>query len=453
MATSVLDSLLVELGFVYDPKDLKGFKEDLDNVKNAIDKVAKVAIGAAVALTGLVFATSEAVDTQGKLASKIGVSVETLSALEFAAQIAGDSSDSLRSSLLGLSKTAGEAARGVGGGIEAFGILGVEVLDVNGNLKDTDQLLLEVSDRLQGLSKQQQLDLAGKLGLSDTLLLLQQGPERIQELVREAKLLGVTTGEDAAIASEFQDSLVRLWAIIKNISRTITTALSPAIKENIEVFTNWWKSNKNIIESKLPEWIRITAIAARFLSVALVGLISVKVILLIIDFIKLIKSATVAMIAFGSSSLFVPVVIVAGLTALLLILEDVNGFFKGQDSIIGDLIKKYPEWAKEIIAVAEALKLVLDVGSKIKGFVGKAEGIVSFENLTKLVKSLPPNLSTPSPDIPASVIGPANNRPMTFIDTINIDIQGGSDAADVLANRVFREFEQASTDLQKGVDQ
>ena len=59
---AVIDSLLVELGFEYDPEELKQFNKDLDKTVGLIKKLAAVAVASAVALTGLAVASTAASD-------------------------------------------------------------------------------------------------------------------------------------------------------------------------------------------------------------------------------------------------------------------------------------------------------------------------------------------------------------------------------------------------------
>ena len=464
MASRVLDSLLVELGFEYDSKELKTFKKDLTEVSATLKDYAKKAAAAAAAVTGLVVATAVATDEQGKLAGRLGETVETLTAWEFAAQIAGSTANSMRSSFLALSKSAGEAARGVGGGIEAFGILGVEVLEANGKIKDTSKLMMEVSKAIQGLSKQQQIDLSDKLGLSDSLLLLQLGPERIAELTTEAKLLGVTTAKDAIIAADFNDSLVRMWSIAKSLSRTLTASLAPSMTKTAEKVADWWKANQEIIKQNLPEWMDKLKIALRLTTVALVALIPFIATASIIKFIALVKVLTASMIALATSTAIIPVVVAGAFAALVLLLEDAQKFFKGQDSLIGALIKKYPELADEIMLVANSLKFMLDTAKAVDKFFSKDKKGISQAGRAGSAALLggASTLLTPvaklqglfeDSTLPVAAPGEANKIVNIKIDGVDIVVPPGANPIEIVAEQLMNNLEQASTDLNKGVDQ
>ena len=128
----IIDELLVALGYDYDDDGVTNFRQDIGETVTVVTKLIKATVAAATAMTGMVVASTLATDEQGKLADEIGVTVEELSALQFAGQRAGVASEGISSSLRGLSRRASEAARGVGRGTVAFGILGVTATDAAG---------------------------------------------------------------------------------------------------------------------------------------------------------------------------------------------------------------------------------------------------------------------------------------------------------------------------------
>lgn len=351
---SMLDELLVGLGFEYDPEDLATFKSDIDKTSKLIGKLIKVSSLAATAITGMVVASTKASDEQGKLADEIGETVETIDALQFALTRSGGSSEGMSNTLQQLAIRASEAARGIGTGVEAFGILGVSVNDANGEIKTTEELLLEISKEFQGLSNLQQIELADKLGVKDSIRLLQQGPAAIRELTNEAKLLGVTTAEDAEIAAEFQDSLTDMWQIVKEISRTLTRSFAPAMIELRNLFKNWWIDNRAIIEQNLPKYIDTAAKAIKVLAIAAGAFIAFRLVGHLLTLASALKGITTATLAANAAAFLLPALIAAGVTAFAVLAQDAKVFFEGGESFIGDMIKKFPEWESQIISVAAA---------------------------------------------------------------------------------------------------
>lgn len=460
---AIIDELLVGLGFEYDPKEMKQFKEDVGKTTGVIKGLARAAVAGAVAITGLTVASTRASDEQGKLADEIGDTVENIDALQFALERSGGSADGMTSSLRNLAIRASEAARGVGSGVEAFGLLGISATDSNGNLKNTSDLMLEVSQRFQGLSKAKQIELADKLGIRDSVRLLQQGPAAIRELTDEAAALGVTTAEDAAIADEFQDTMTNLWRVIKQVARSLTRELAPIIKELTDSFIDWWKTNRAMIEQNLPEWIDKVTMALKLMVIATGAWLAMRLVTHIMTLITLFKGLSVAALAANAAALLLPALIAAGVAALALLAEDAKTFFEDGESFIGDMIEKFPEWADEIRVVAALFATLADLvvmiwdglvqivdlaknfsleglkefGANLPGFLGDVTGLYNVDG-TGVIPELGQSIS---------------NATSTVVDKIDIVIQGGADTAENIANAVLDVFQQTSQDLNTAVDQ
>lgn len=377
---AVIDELLIALGYDYDPEELKQFQTDLKRTTDGIKSLIKTSIAGAVALTGLVVASSRASSEQKRLALEINESVETVDALGFALARSGGQADSMTSSLRQLAIVSAEANRGVGAGIEVFGILGVSVQDAKGQLKSVSELMLEISGQLKGLDRSKQIELASKLGLTDSIRLLQQGPDAIRELIAEAKALGVTTEEDAALSIKFQDSLINLWRIVKQGTRLLTKELVPAMTKINEEFTDWWKINRDMITQNIPKWIEQFTVAMRALSAAVAAFVAVRIIVHLISFIARMKSASVFTLLFNAALLILPTLIATVAFALAALIEDAGVFFRGGDSFIQDMLDKWPKWTDEIIAASAALATIGDLVTMI--FDGWSKIFDLFANAT-----------------------------------------------------------------------
>ena len=451
----VLDEMLVELGFEYDPKELGKFKSDVAKTSKIVGGLAKAAVAAAVAITGMAVASTAATDEQGKLADEIGDTVGNIDALQHALVIAGGTADGMGNSLKQLSIRAAEAARGTGSGVEAFGLLGISSVDANGNLKKTSDLMIEVSRAMQGLSKAEQIELADKLGLSDSIRLLQQGPGAIEDLVKEAKALGVATEEDAKIAAEFQDSLADIWKIVKTLARVISRALVPAMTSANKSITEWWKTNRKLIETKLPEWIETVTKALKILSIGVGIFLAMGLIQHMITLISLIRGLTIAILAMNLAVIVLPLLLATAAAAFIALMEDVQVFFAGGESAIGDMIKKFPEWESEIHAVAKALKFLSDIFKNLIGLATLDVEMLTPEFVRGVMKvrGIGADISESTGGLLSDIGSSISNATTTTIDNIEIVIQGGADTAENIANSVQSVFQQSIQDLGSTVEQ
>lgn len=360
MATRLLQSFLVGLGYDYEDEGLKKFDDDIEKVTGVVGAMVKAATAGAVALTGLVVATTSAADEQGKMAGEVRTNVEDLDALTFALVRSGGAQDGMAASLRGIARRASEASRGMGEGVEAFGLLGISVTDTNGRLKDSDVLLKEVAGAMQGLEAGRQIELAEKLGVSGSIRLLQQGVGEINALTAEAKALGTVTAEDAAIAAEFQDGLTDLWRIVKSVSLTLTRELAPIMTDMVQHFTEWWKVNRELVQQNIAGFFDKAAKAAKVL-VAVMPLIAGAAVLTafsrVLSFLRL---ATIRMGAFTLMTAALPLAMLIGKALFIGAVQDIYAFLDGKESFFGELLGEYPEYEPVFQAVAGYFELIRD---------------------------------------------------------------------------------------------
>ena len=389
---AVIDELLVGLGFDYEPGGAKKFKEDIGKTVNIVAQLAKTAVAAATAITGMTVASAKASDEQGKLADQIGETVENVGALQFAQKIAGGSADGMSNSLRELSLRASEAARGTGTAVEAFGLLGISATDADGQIKPVSDLIKEISASFQGLGESRQIELADKLGLRDSIRLLQLGPVAIEELIGKAEELGVTTGKDAKLAASFNDALVELWTVTKQVSRVLSRSFAPILEDLVDRFTDWWIINKDIIEQNIPKWIEQFTTAMKVLSIAMGAFIAIRVITHLMTMIALMRGLTLATLAANVGFFLLPAILGALALAFVALVEDAKVFFEGGESFIGDMIEKYPQWETEIRLVATALEGVWNLTSKIFEGWSKIFGLFdkfTAENIKEVAGNIP----------------------------------------------------------------
>jgi hypothetical protein len=214
---------------------LDGIRNNLGRLGDETRRVQGLLAGLGVSLTlgafaALVKGAIDSADELNKLSQKIGISVEALSTLQFAAQLSDVGLDTLKTGLKGLSANLTEARSGLGEGGALFQALGVSVEDTAGNLKSSDTILLEIADRFasfeDGATKTAlAVKLFGKSGM-DMIPFLNQGSSGIRALMQEAERLGLKLSTETAQAAEaFNDNLTALKASTSGLGITLATEL------------------------------------------------------------------------------------------------------------------------------------------------------------------------------------------------------------------------------------
>jgi hypothetical protein len=239
-AGSIVVDLLMKTGsFETDTK--RAEKRSKEMAAN-IDKAFKVAAGAAAAAGAAFLAMTKSIvdgaDSLAKAARSVGISTESLSALQYAADMSGVSAEELNASLARLN-------RGAAQGNKAFEAMGISVRDAQGNLKATDTLLKEVSDKFasyrDGAEKSALAqELFGRSG-AQMISFLNEGSEGLSRMEAEAKRLGIVISGDLAKNSEaLNDNLSRIALAAKGAAIEIA---GPLIRALADVTTRFFEAS------------------------------------------------------------------------------------------------------------------------------------------------------------------------------------------------------------------
>lgn len=203
-------------------------------------------------------------DNMGKEAQRLGIGIENLSRLTYAAKLSDIGSAELSTGIAQLSRVLAETPDKV----EA---LGVATRDAEGNLRSADTILADLADQFaatrDGTEKTAAaMELFGRSG-KELIPLLNAGSEGLREMGDEADRFGITiTPEAAANAEEFNDNLTRLATAASGLGYTIAKDLVKPMAEFTELlvkaistpaemedptsnwFTTWFNEASNSVD-------------------------------------------------------------------------------------------------------------------------------------------------------------------------------------------------------------
>lgn len=235
-----------------------GISKGFSVASGAIAAAGAAATVTAAAVGGLVKRVTNLADEAGKTAEKLGIGVEFLGEMRHAADLAGVASGALEKSIQGLSRRASEALSGNKEYAQSFADLGVSLTDAQGQLKPTEELMLELADAFSELEDGPgkvalAMDVFGRSG-SEMLTLLNQGSDALREQAQEARELGLVFSQDtAAAAARLNDAQTRLQGIVSGIANTLAVELIPRAADAAEQFQTWLQSNRDLIEQRLDQ--------------------------------------------------------------------------------------------------------------------------------------------------------------------------------------------------------
>jgi len=171
--------------------------------------------------------------TLGRLAVNLGMSARELDSWGAAAEQVGGSASGIQASFQHIQ--AGFEAFKLGEQspvVNAFRALGIAIADGNGKVRPMKDLMLDLAGVLQKMPAQDQIRVAGMLGLDDgTLNLLRQGREQVKLTQEAMERISGVSDESTQAAQHAQAQ----WALTKrelySAGQAIFTALIPAMEQ------------------------------------------------------------------------------------------------------------------------------------------------------------------------------------------------------------------------------
>lgn len=298
---------------------------------------AAAALGSFLAI-GTVVATirdtAQAMDELNDRAEALQVPIGELQAYAQAATMTAGSQEGFIASLETLNRElTAVVVKGTGRMLPFLKELGFSMADIKRAAADPFEALRMLSTEFEKLDKREAQALGAKLGLDrGTVNLLQLGSAGIAQLVARQKELGVTTTEQAEKAAKFADQLDEWRAVFGDVKRDLVSVILPPLTEffrTLSSIVGWVRDNSEVVT----------------------GFFGALAVVLAVQY----APAAIAAAA-ASWALVAPWIAVAaavgGFAAILaLVVDDLYNFANGNDSVIGELSKKWPMLGKTIHAI------------------------------------------------------------------------------------------------------
>ncbi len=362
---AVVDELVTLLGLKNDPKNAK----EAGTFEKMIAGITSGAIAAGAALVGIASATAvyaakvaESVDGQAKFADSIGIGFDKLQELEFGMSRTGGNANELRGDLKKLTESMSSPIPGEYN--QTLYMMGISARTSSGQLRKADEVLLDIADRLKGMSAQKQVQFAAKLGLSEgTLRLVQQGRIGIEKFAKQARDMNLVLDEAAKEkAAKFRTSILNVRSTLEGISKSIAIGLLPVLSSSIDKFSEWIDKNSVFISNGIGQVLEGVGRGFEMVS-NWIGKASQYVTELLGPFgdlatqldytqpIALLVAGAITAIAISLIAAYLPVLLmIAGLAALILVIDDIYAAFNGGGSVIGDWVKSFAKAYPQITA-------------------------------------------------------------------------------------------------------
>ncbi len=211
--------------------------------------LAAAAAGFVAVAAGVGKVISEA-DNMAKAAQKIGIMVEELGRLKYAADLSGVSFESLQASVARLNRAMADVGAGKSNeAAQALDTLGVSVRNVDGTMRSSSDVISDVAQKFSeyadGANKTAlAMSIFGRAGI-EMIPMLNQGRDALEASKNEAVQLGAVMSDNLTKASEqFNDNMSRLKTSIYGVFVQIAERLVPHLSDLADKFVEWAKEVK-----------------------------------------------------------------------------------------------------------------------------------------------------------------------------------------------------------------
>ncbi|HHR6131458.1 TPA: hypothetical protein ACS72K_003089 [Providencia alcalifaciens] len=341
-----IDALNETLGGVNET--LKGTREQQKKAKEQSDSFTKSINNATKALTGLfttifmstgltklIEDTARSNDQLNFLSKNLGMNATQVKRWQGAAELSGGSAEGMASSMANLNKSLWDLVTvGDTSILPYFNALNVGVVKSNGELRNLDDILLDVADSLSQMSRPQAYNFAKNMGFDEgTINMLLQGRQEMERQLALQKDIVVSSEQELEISRQLQqqNALVGMqWDGLKTLLGNYLIPYALKLSATVTGFLGYLNKNRD---------------TAMFVFKALSMVIGVTLIPIVL------KAATAFVGLFGAIGLLPALLLLLG-ASLWMLYDDFKKWKEGGESLLGKYWKK---WDSTITPILEKL--------------------------------------------------------------------------------------------------
>ena len=339
---------------------LKNGLKDSENALSNFADTAKRLLGAWVSyefFKNAISNFSEYTTQLSNAAAITGASVNSINALGGALKRFGGNAESAINAIKSINQHLHQAKFGGGALLEISKKYGVVI----SKGATAEQTLLNLAKQMGRYDRQTRVAIASQLGLDEAMVrAFADGGKELEQLINKQKRLNIIDPRDEKIAQKFSYALFDLKDIFTALMRDFARVILPSFTKLLNLFTSF-------VEFLRKHKIFVTAFFAGIL-VALTPIL-----------------LTLGKMAIASSLAFAPFYAIGAIIAsLALVFEDLLYYFKGYDSVTGNLVKKFPLLAPLIEPLRSIVLGIYDTFKSIYTLITEP----SWDNLSKVFKNV-----------------------------------------------------------------
>ena len=372
----IIRELITRLGFQTDAAKIDSFDSRIGALQMSLGGLIGGLTAAGASVLAMAKMTASAGGQILESSMKMGISTDTYQELDHAAKMAGASMGTVGVAMRSVSSLMEQAKKPGSEASKTFRKLGIDVKE----LGSADKAIEIFADKIAALPNgMEKTALATKLmgrGGKELIPLLNEGSAGIRKMRQDAIDLGLVMSEDVIKAGDdLGDALDTVEEITRSFSRTVGGAAIPLILEMVDGFIEWVKVNNKLIRQNLVKivttatravgdmvkWVRalydrlaplvdamggweatIKRVAVA-LGLLLLAKVAADIFMLYKDVVLITKAFWMLgkSLAAANASTIGLVLLGLALVAAALAIEDIYGYIKGDDSLVGRFLKQF----------------------------------------------------------------------------------------------------------------
>ena len=360
--SAITNELVTNFTFGGSIQPLTQYNASFSNAISLMSKGVGIISAVNTALMGFAASQFTAIDQMGQLSRETGTSIEALQEWGYVASVNGGTVEGLQDSIRGLNERIGEyVSQDSGEGKAIFEKLGISVKNASGEVKNAEDVMLDLRDRFKDISKAEQISIAQKLGINKGMLqTLNLTNEQFDETRNKIRAIGTVSKEDADKVIAFNDAMTTTKMGLNAVGNQVALGMLPNMMNLVDAFNDLLFSNADLITNGLSK--TISVLSAVISAVANVGKAIYYGIDYFIGFENALMLAGAAMLYLNRAMLLNPIgLIAAAIAGLVLIVDDLYVAFTGGKSVIQDFFASFNVDIVNVLKTAfDGLKFTLN---------------------------------------------------------------------------------------------
>ena len=348
---------------------LKGVDKEGNKVGASLYDIAGKAagllgIGLSIgALVAGVKSTAAAYDELGKLAARFRSTAEAVDEFRDAAGLLGIAEETSVGALKALDTAIQDTFLGMGRAKKVFEEMGISVTDAHGKIKPTTDVMAELAEKMKGMERGTQIRVMERLGLDPSLLkLFNADMVALQKRMADVdKASGFNLDQAVKRSADFTKAtkglsleVNTLKMYLEKMGEGLTVVALPFFTQAMETATKYAK--------KFTDFLMDHGKFAEGAIIAIGGAIAYFMIPSAI-------SGAAAVWAMVAPFVMVGAAVAAVVAVFALLYDDVMNFIEGGDSMIGQIVNKWPIIGDILKALGAQFVFLWDIAKAVFNFL------------------------------------------------------------------------------------